>query len=97
MIHSSNLIQHIRKAYSTEPVTKRAESIPEPKGGDGIKQSPDLLSLSEEARLLQGAMKAIQDVPEIRMDKVLHVQEALRTGTYSISGEEIAEKMIGSK
>lgn len=40
------------------------------------------------------AKKIINDAPEIREDRLADVQKALKTGTYSVSDEEIAEKMI---
>ncbi|MDI6687670.1 MAG: flagellar biosynthesis anti-sigma factor FlgM [Desulfobacterales bacterium] len=52
------------------------------------------VSLSSMARDIQQAAKAIEELPEIREEKVRELQEQIETGRYNVSGEKIAEKMI---
>lgn len=52
------------------------------------------VSLSSAARDIQQAEKAIEKLPDIREDKVRELQDQIETGTYNISGEKIAGKMI---
>jgi negative regulator of flagellin synthesis FlgM len=49
----------------------------------------DQATLSQAAEVLQSA-----DGPDVRMDKVAAVQQALAAGTYSVPAEKVAEKMI---
>lgn len=52
------------------------------------------LNFAETGKAYQIAKKIINDMPEVREDRLVNVQQAIRTGTYSVSDEEIAEKMI---
>ncbi|MBX6358460.1 flagellar biosynthesis anti-sigma factor FlgM [Pseudacidobacterium ailaaui] len=50
----------------------------------------DTTELSPEARFASQAMQ----VPDVRLDKVAAVQQALSSGNYQVSAEDVAEKMI---
>ncbi len=52
------------------------------------------VSLSSTARDIQQAEKAIEELPDIRAQKVQKLKEQIETGKYNINGEKIAEKML---
>ncbi|KAB2953640.1 flagellar biosynthesis anti-sigma factor FlgM [Heliorestis acidaminivorans] len=89
---SSNQIQNILKMYGVDRVEKKTEARPADKVQ---KMGKDKVSLSEDARLLQAASKVIQETPEIREEVVEKLRQKIESGTYNVSGEKIAEKMIG--
>ncbi|MDD2421904.1 MAG: flagellar biosynthesis anti-sigma factor FlgM [Heliobacteriaceae bacterium] len=92
MIISSGQIQNILKIFGVGQ-TGRSQGVTAQEKVAG--RGKDTVDFSTEARLLQVAMKAVREVPEERMEKVAALREAVTTGTYSVSGEEIAEKMLG--
>lgn len=59
-------------------------------------QVKDQLQLSESAKDFQVAMKAFNNLPEIREEKVAELREKIRQGTYNVTGREVADKIIES-
>jgi len=55
----------------------------------------DEARVSNDAKAFQMARDLIKDLPEIREDRLANVQRLVKKGTYEISDDEIAEKMIG--
>lgn len=54
----------------------------------------DEFQISRTAQDYQVAKNAVSAASEIREDKVAEFQEALASGTYNVSSQEIAEKMV---
>jgi negative regulator of flagellin synthesis FlgM len=54
----------------------------------------DKVVLSQKAHTFQIALKAVKDVPDIRMAKVEEIKARMESGQYRVSGREIAEKMV---
>ncbi len=54
----------------------------------------DKLQISQTAKDYQTAKQAVKDAPDVRMDKVEQYKEAIVSGTYNVSSQEIAEKMV---
>jgi negative regulator of flagellin synthesis FlgM len=50
--------------------------------------------MSRQAQELQNARKALEDIPDVREDKVARIKKQIENGTYEIDAEETAEKMI---
>jgi negative regulator of flagellin synthesis FlgM len=55
----------------------------------------DSLSISVEARELQTALKAVQDAPDIRAERVAELQRRIADGTYYVSAETLARDILG--
>lgn len=53
------------------------------------------VDLSTKARDIQQIKSALAKLPEIREEKVRDLKEAIEAGTYNVSGEKIAGKMVG--
>jgi len=56
----------------------------------------DELQLSNKAKEYQAAMKAFKNLPEVREDLVNDLKNAIKQGSYNVSGKEIADKIIES-
>lgn len=56
----------------------------------------DNLNLSSEALNFQNVMKSVKNAPDIREDKVKAISEKIKNGTYFVSSEQIAEKILES-
>ncbi len=94
MIISNHQINNLLKAYSKEGIRSNNLDKAQAKTGTAKSLGIDRTQVSEEARGFQVALKAAQDAPEVREGKVAELREAIRTGNYSLTGGEIAEKMI---
>ncbi|WP_079907177.1 MULTISPECIES: flagellar biosynthesis anti-sigma factor FlgM [unclassified Carboxydocella] len=91
MIISNQQIQYILKAYGQKPVNKGTVKT----GGTAAGEGRDQAQLSPEAKALQAALAAVKEAPEVREEKVAELREAVRSGTYNVSAQEIADKMLG--
>lgn len=54
----------------------------------------DQLSISNDARDFQVAMKAVRNTPELRQDKVDEIKQKIKDGKYNPSAKDVAKKMI---
>lgn len=79
-------ITGIMKAYNQKKVHSPAK--PE---GLGKK---DEMSISNEAQVMGKIMQRIKETPDIREDKINELQQQIRQGTYSVSAENVAEKIL---
>ncbi|MSS63878.1 flagellar biosynthesis anti-sigma factor FlgM [Velocimicrobium porci] len=57
-------------------------------------KASDSLELSQTGKDYQIAKQAAKDAPDIREDKVNQLKEQLKSGTYQVTGEEFAEKIL---
>ena len=60
------------------------------------KNTSDRIEISNLGRDLQVAKKAVQEADDIRWDKVNEIKQRMKSGTYNVSAEEIADKMVES-
>ena len=63
---------------------------------DKVSKDADQLKISEEAIDFQFALQKLQDVEDLRMEKVERIKAEIQSGRYEISGRKIAEKMVES-
>lgn len=57
----------------------------------------DRVEISDKAREIQVAMKALADVPEIREERVREIKEAIENDTYKPTGRDIVDQLFKSK
>ena len=57
-------------------------------------QTSDSVEFSSESRLVLNARKAMEDLPVIRVEKVIPISKSIKEGSYEIKDEETAEKMV---
>jgi negative regulator of flagellin synthesis FlgM len=55
----------------------------------------DTLEISDRSRELARARQAVEDAPDVRADKVAEIKQRLEDGTYSVSPELLARKLLG--
>lgn len=60
------------------------------------KQSSDSIEISNLGKDLQVAQKAVREADDIRWDKVNDIKKRMQSGTYNVSCEEVADKMVES-
>ncbi len=54
----------------------------------------DQVSFSSDVEVITAARKAIAETPEIRQDRVEALRREIQAGTYEISPEKIADKIL---
>jgi negative regulator of flagellin synthesis FlgM len=74
-----------------QDVTKIKTKVPkvEPKA-----EQQDQVRISTQAKEFQRAYELINKAPDIRADKLAPLEEAIKTGTYNVRGEQVANKLI---
>ncbi len=91
MINSINTIQNIYRIHKTENNANKVLKTDELKGR-GV--SGDELALSDESRAKQKALQALKMADDIRSDKVDLLSQQIATGTYQVSDDDVAEKIV---
>jgi negative regulator of flagellin synthesis FlgM len=56
----------------------------------------DVISISNQAKDSQTAMRALKEIPDIRQEKVNELFEMYQSGKYDVSGKEIAGRVVKS-
>lgn len=70
-------------------------SAPEKTGPAGSTGTPAAtLELSPHAQTLAAAMQAVNAAPETRDDLVTKLRQQVSSGTYNVSGSDIADQMV---
>ena len=59
-------------------------------------EQKDEVAVSDEALQVQKGRQTYEQLPDVREDKVTELKEELRSGSYDVSGEEIAGAMLDS-
>ena len=54
----------------------------------------DTVNISDAAKEIQEVRKELDNIPEVRAEKVEQLKNQIENGTYEIKPEEIAEKML---
>jgi negative regulator of flagellin synthesis FlgM len=67
--------------------TKSQSGTPSPGGAEHI-------AISSKAKDIQKATEAVNAAPDIRIEKVNQIKEQIANGTYKVSSEQLAEKII---
>lgn len=92
MIISNSQIQGLLAQYSKQNVkaaNKSQDIKPIPR------KSVDQVNVSNNAQAYMVARQAIKNVPDIREERLTEIEQRVKSGTYEVKDEDIAEKMIG--
>jgi len=89
---TGNSLTELISQYKTNE--KKVNSEPEKQIADSVAPE-EKVSLSSAARDIQQAKKAIEELPDVREEKVRELKDQIETGRYDVGGEKIAGKMIG--
>jgi len=61
----------------------------------GVAAPEEKVDLSTKARDVHSIKNALAGVPDIREEKVQELKNRIEAGTYNVSGEQIAGKIVG--
>ena len=56
----------------------------------------DAVSISSFGKDYQIAKKALADIPDVRQDKIDSLKQRISEGTYNVSSEDLADKLLAS-
>ena len=65
-----------------------------PKTAPAAQSASDGVSFSDEARSLAAARNAVASAPDVREEKVASIKQSVQDGTYKVSADLLARKMI---
>lgn len=60
----------------------------------GASSRNDMVSISEQGKDFQTALKAAREAPDIRIDKVEKIKQQMQEDKYDVSGQEVAGKIV---
>lgn len=79
-------IQNVLKSYNKQ--VKKTETT------EKVGFANDKVEISSAARDIQIARKALEEVPDVRMDKLDEIKTLMSSGHYKPSAEDIVEKLL---
>lgn len=79
-------ISRAYEAYKSQKIT--------PAKKNSIVSSKDQVELSHVAKEFGSVYKMALEVPDIRKDRVDSLKEQIKSGTYDVKSEEVADKMM---
>jgi negative regulator of flagellin synthesis FlgM len=63
-------------------------------GGTSSTGGAEHIDISSKAKDIQKATESINAAPDIRIEKVDRIKEQITNGSYSVSSEQLAEKIL---
>ena len=86
--HTTQMIQQYQKPEKVEDRSSEPQV-------SGHLAPQEKVNLSTTAKDVQRIKNTIDQLPEVREEKVREIQAQIDRGTYKVDGEKIAEKMVG--
>ena len=83
--------QYIQQYQRSENAAGAADRQP---AAASVKPS-EKVDLSTMARAIQKAKVEVSKLPDVREEKVREIKDQVDKGTYNVSGQQIADKMVG--
>lgn len=83
-IDAYSKIGQIYQASTAKPATRQSK----------VSKS-DKIEISNFGQSLAIAKQAVNDAPDVRMDRVTELKEQISSGRYNVSNEDIADKLLG--
>ena len=81
-----------------EAYASKVQQAKQPAPADREKEQPsvknDTVSLSKEAREVAAITQRLEEIPDIRTDKVSEIQEKIQSGTYTVDGQKAAVGLL---
>jgi len=87
-VNAQMVQQYQRNENVSSAVDKQA-------AGSAAVKPEETVDLSTMARDIQQAKVEVSKVPDVREEKVQAIKDQVDNGTYNVSGEQIANKMVG--
>ncbi|MCL1790769.1 MAG: flagellar biosynthesis anti-sigma factor FlgM [Peptococcaceae bacterium] len=85
-----NSYSNINQMANTKNVTN-AQSLETPKS---VPQQ-DKMKVSGNAQMMQKMLQKVQEIPDIREEKIQEITARIESGQFEINSDNIARKMLG--
>ncbi len=79
----------VNQVYQTTTQSKKVTSSQKSSRDDKVE-------ISQAGKDIAVAKKAVVEASDVREDKIQKIKEQIDAGTYAVSAEDVAEKMLGS-
>lgn len=83
-IDAYSKIGQLYQASTAKPTAKQSKTA-----------KSDKIEISDFGQSLAIAKQAVNDAPDVRMERVAELKAQISSGNYHVSSEEIADKMVG--
>jgi negative regulator of flagellin synthesis FlgM len=83
----------VRDAY-VKQISQQQKKDAASKPGVKPVEKADTVKISDEARELQETQKVMENIPDVRVEKVADIKNKIENGTYEIKSGKIAENMV---
>ncbi len=80
--------QQLQKIYNQQ------RELLEEGGGRVERQSGDSMEISDEARMIHNIAAEMDDLPEVREERVQELRQQVQSGSYEVDPEQVAESML---
>ena len=87
---STQMIQQYQRNENTAQQVNQNQA-----GSTATVKSEEKVDLSTMAKEIQQAKVEVSKSPDVREEKVNDIRNQVQQGTYNVSGEQIANKMVG--
>ena len=85
---NAQMIQQYQRSENTAPAVDK-------QAGSASVKPIEKVDLSTMAKEIQKAKVEVSKLPDVREEKVQEIKAQVEKGTYNVSGEQIANKMVG--
>lgn len=82
-IEAMSQVAQIYKSNQTQGVSKTQKS-----------KARDEVHISEAGKDFQIAKRALQEVPDVRQDKIAAIKSSMEAGTYKVDSDSLADKLL---
>ena len=89
----NNNVQAIAGAYAMNQSAGARRSM----GVEQPREVRDEVNISTQGQSFSAMMKELKETSDVRMDKVAFFKNAIAGGSYNVSGDAIAEKMLNTR
>ena len=85
-IDAYNAVSQVYQANATSKVNSTGK----------VAGANDKFDISDTAKTFSVAKAAVADAPEVREDKIADIKARIAAGTYNVSAEDVADKIVNS-
>ncbi|MFA5577408.1 MAG: flagellar biosynthesis anti-sigma factor FlgM [Tissierellaceae bacterium] len=82
-----NKLDNVFQVYNKNAAAKKTK-------GKQKSDDSDQVKISDKALDFQFAVKKIKDLEDVRMDKVENIKRQIKSGTYQVNSNMVAEKIL---
>lgn len=75
-------------------IQQNESSVGSDKQKDQAVSGEDNVELSQAAGELKRARKALEEIPDVRQEKIADIKNRIENGTYEIKSDQIADSMV---